>query len=112
MKLKAYVSVTVGGLVLAAAALLVILQWANVAEFSVYGYNLSVNWESGPRPTGGINTALLILCSAVGGVALWWLIRVVWSGFWAIRRARQAEEKLQKTVESRVAKESEQSQEG
>ena len=78
-KIKGYVLLGVGGLVLVAAAVLVLLQWGNTAELSVFGKNTQAN------------TLLLMLCSAAGGlvvVAAAWLVLYAVK---ALRAARQAD---------------------
>ena len=75
---QGYILVVVTGVVLLAAAVLIVLQWGNAASFSLYGKNLS-----------GVNTALLMLCSAAGGIALWWCVRWMFRGVRQIVRGRR-----------------------
>ena len=81
MKFKAYVSVIVGGLVTLASAVLIVLQWGNDATFSLYGRNMIVN------------TLVLMLCTAVGGVVMWFTLRLLLRGILALNRARKADAK-------------------
>jgi len=73
---RGYVQAVVSGLVILAAALLVVLQWGNVSAFSLYGKNTQ------------LNTGVLMLCSLAGGVVLYWLVRAFLRGALAIRRGR------------------------
>lgn len=86
---KGYVLVILSGLVILAAALLVILQWGNPAEFSLYGKNYSISKQEDGGATGGVNTALLMLCSAAGGLLLFWTAKVMIRGIGALRRGRK-----------------------
>jgi uncharacterized membrane-anchored protein len=75
---QGYVLVVLTGVVLLAATVLIVLQWGNAAQFSLYGKNIS-----------GANTALLMLFSAAGGIALWWCARWMFKGIRTIRRGRR-----------------------
>jgi uncharacterized integral membrane protein len=77
--LQGYVLTVVIGLILAAAVVLVILQWGNTAEFSLYGKNQTYN------------TALVVLGSLIFGVLLIPLLKVFFRGLRDIRRGRQDE---------------------
>ncbi len=77
---KGYVLVILSGLVLLAAVLLVVLQWGNMAAFSVYGRNTQ------------INTALLIVFSLIGGPILFFLIWVLYCGVRDLLRGRREQE--------------------
>ena len=72
---KGYVLVILGGLVVAAVAVLLALQWANSAQLSIYGMGKQVN------------TAVLMLCSGVGGVLVMWVSELFLHG-WGILRSR------------------------
>lgn len=87
--LKGYVLVVASGLVLAAGLLLVILQARNPAEFSLYGKNISIRLAQDGKAVGGVNTALLMICSAVGGALAIPLVRVMISGWRSLTKARQ-----------------------
>jgi len=87
--IKGYVLVVLSGLVILAAALLIILQWGNPAEFSLYGRNYSIHLQDA-KATGGVNTGLLMLCSAAGGVLLVRMGKMMVHGVIALRRARRA----------------------
>ena len=78
LALKFYVRVIFSGLVLLAGVVLLVLQWGNHAAFSFYGTNKQVN------------TLLLILCSAVGGLVAWWLIKMLWRGAVGLHRVHCA----------------------
>jgi hypothetical protein len=78
--LKLYVQVIFSGLVLLAGLVLLVLQWGNQAAFSLYGSNRQVN------------TLLLMLCSAVGGVVAWRLMKVLWRGAIGIHKLRHPED--------------------
>jgi len=86
--IKGIVQIVGGGLVTAAGAILIALQWGNHAEFSFFGRNYSIRFLPQGQTTDGINTAMLMLASAVGGVAMaaamWLLVR----GILAVRRSR------------------------
>ena len=66
--IKGYVLVIAGGFVILSAAILFILQWGKVADFSAYG------------PHVGVNTSLLMIFSAIGGLLLVPLIRAFFKG--------------------------------
>lgn len=72
---KGYVLVVLCGLVVATVIVLLALQWGNHAEISIYGLS--------KRP----NTAVLMLCSAVGGVLVMWVSELFLHG-WRILRSR------------------------
>jgi len=71
-----YVQAIFGGLLFAAIVFLVLMQWNNNGKVWIYGLDLQVN------------TGLLMVCSAVGGVVLVWSGRAMWRGIAAVRRAR------------------------
>ena len=87
MKAKAYIAIVISGLVLLAATILVILQWGNRTVFSLFGKNYGANANA----EGGLNTALVILGSAVGGVVAWYLLRALFWGVRALHRVRRDE---------------------
>jgi len=62
--IKSYLLVVICGLVLLAAALLVILQWGNSSSFSLFGKNY------GQNTPGGVNTGLIMICCLVAGPLL------------------------------------------
>lgn len=88
--IKGVVQIVVGGLATAAGAILIALQWGNHAEFSFFGCNYSIRILEKGQTSGGVNTAALMLASAVGGVtmaaAVWLLAR----GILGVRRERAA----------------------
>ncbi|MDY6913358.1 MAG: hypothetical protein SVT52_02725 [Planctomycetota bacterium] len=71
--------VVLSGIVLLAIVLLVILQWGNNSDFSLYGKNVQAN------------TAVLMVLSAVGGFVLWWTAKWMITGVGIMRLARRAE---------------------
>lgn len=75
--IKGGVLVFVGGAVILAAALLVILQWGNTAELTAYG------------PQVQANTMVLMLCSAAGGLVLIGAVKLFWVGGRILRQARK-----------------------
>jgi len=81
----AYVVMVICGLILAAGVVLVTLQWAQRASFNLYGYPYNVDVEGG-RTVGGVNTALLMLLSVIGGIVLVYIAKGL---FWAIGAVRQ-----------------------
>ena len=85
--LKGYFLAIPSGLVLLAAALLVVLQWGNAAEFSLYGKNFSVHLTDGGKVIGGVNTTLLMIFSAAGGVVMVLVGKMMVRGLMALRRA-------------------------
>ncbi len=76
--IKHYVQAIVSGAILLAALVLLVLQWGNKAELTAYG------------PKKDINTLLLMLACAVGGVVAWWLFKVLWRSTLAIHKLRQS----------------------
>lgn len=81
---KGYVLTIVSGLLIAAAAVLVVLQWGNAANFSLYGKNIA-----------NANTALLMLASAAGGITMVWLAKMLLAGIRALRKGRSAQRQQQ-----------------
>ncbi len=77
--LKGYVMVVFSGLVVLAAVLLIVLQWGNTSAFSAYGKNY------GDNAPGGINTALLMLGSAAGGIVLAVMLWMLYRGIRELR---------------------------
>lgn len=111
-RVKGTVLVVVSGAVILAAGVLIVLQWGNPAEFSLYGKNYSIRFqEDGKTATEGVNTGLLMLCSAAGGVLVFWMTKVLLGGIGALRKAskesetREAAEAL-KTVRAQRTAES------
>lgn len=100
MKAKAYVAIVTSGLVLLAAAILVILQWGNKTVFSLFGKNYGTNTDA----QAGLNTALVILCSAVGGLVIWHLARALIWGVRALHRVRKEERKREAEFRKTQAK--------
>jgi len=86
--IKGYLAAIFSGGLLIAAAVLVFFQWANVSEFSLYGYGYDIMSE-GNRYAGGVNTALLVMCSAVAGIAALYLVRLLLYGLGNIRGGRK-----------------------
>ncbi|MCE5326741.1 MAG: hypothetical protein LLG01_10020 [Planctomycetaceae bacterium] len=63
--IKGYVYMSISVLVLAAAVLFVLLQWGNRSRITAYG------------PAVDVNTLLLVLFSAIGGVVIWLMVRLL-----------------------------------
>jgi len=81
-----YVLTILSGFLLLAGSLLVILQAQNRAEFSLYGKNISIRYQQDGEPVGGVNTGLLMLCSAGGGIAAFLLARMLVRGIRLLRQ--------------------------
>jgi len=75
------------GLILAAAIVLVALQWSTTAEVTMYG-----KWMKA-------NTALLMLCSAAGGLVAWFCVRLFFRGLGEVLRQRKAQRQFAKAVQ-------------
>ena len=88
---KGYVLIVVSCAVMLAVVVLVALQWGNAAEFSAYGKIIDIDKVNG-RTTGGVNTALLMLCSAAGGIVTWYLLKALILGLRALLRGRKQEQ--------------------
>ncbi len=87
--IKGYVLVIVSGLVLLAAGLLIILQWGNFTDVTMYG------------PVVKVNTGLLMIASAVGGIAIGFLVRAMVYGLLAMHKGRRVSDL--KRAQSRIA---------
>lgn len=74
---KGYFLMISSGLVLIAALVLLILQWGNSATITLYG------------PAKSVNTLLLMVLSAVGGVVAVFLGKALLRGVIALRKGRQ-----------------------
>jgi len=77
--LKSYIMVVLSGLVIFATVLLVVLQWGNTGKFSLYGKNID-----------DANTAIIMLCSAGGGVVLVYVCRMMIRGAVTLYKSRRA----------------------
>ncbi len=90
----------ISGLVIVAAVVLVAMQWGNSANFSLYGKNFSI------KDNGGVNTAILMLCSAGGGVAILIMFWILLKGISAILKGRKLarQDRVLKAVEAQQAK--------
>ena len=75
---KAYSMVVFSGLVILAAIILVALQWGNHTNVTMYG------------PSVEVNTALLMVCSGVGGVVFLLVAILMYRGIRLLRRSRAA----------------------
>ena len=80
--INGYILTVAGGLVLLAGVLLLALQWGNECEFTLYG------------PCPRLNTALVVLCSAVAGWLAPKIFRVMLKGIAKIRKVRKEYKKL------------------
>lgn len=90
----------ISGLVIVAAGILVILQWGNNANFSLYGKNL--------EGENAVNTAILILCSAGGGVVIVVMLWMLLKGIRDIGKGRKLarQNRVIKTVEAQQVRNS------
>ena len=86
----AYVTAALSGLVALAAALLIVLQWGNTGDFSLFGKNVKAP------------TALIMLGSIAFGAAMPYLIKLLWRSSQTIRRHRQAGDAIRKAAEQAV----------
>ncbi len=91
----AYVGAIGSGLVVLLAALLVMLQWGNHSDFSLFGKNID-----------DANTALLMLCSVAFGVALLWLLKLLLKCAMVIGHFRRDSAVLGKAAAKAVSKQS------
>ena len=88
---KGYVLVVLSGLILFAAVVLIVVQWDLTADFSIYA-----------SKSTKVSTLLLVVCSAAGGVALLFLLKMMVRGISALRRGhrdsqqRQTRQRLQR----------------
>jgi len=94
---KGYVYIVLSSLVLVMAVLITILQGGLRANFSVFGtpadgtITTVVNTVDGKNTvtnTGGVNTGMLMLFSAVGGIIVYLCMHLLFSGIGAARRGR------------------------
>ena len=75
---KGYVLIVVSGLVILAAAALVVVQWTNEGTFSFFGHDMKVRmW-------------LLLLGAAGGGMVIRTLLRLLVRGIGSLKRGWQA----------------------
>ena len=72
---KAYLQAILGGLIILAVVVLVLLQWGNTGAFSFYGKNIR-----------DANTAL---ASAAGGLAMWWIVKWFAGGVRVLVKSRR-----------------------
>jgi hypothetical protein len=79
--IKGYLQVILSGLVLLAGVVLAVLQWGNASAFSLYGQNRNVN------------TALLMVCSAAGGIVAVWMCKLLYRGAVALYKSRDLEDR-------------------
>ena len=80
ISIKGYVAVILSGLVILAAAVLVLFQWGNFCDISLYGKNTKYN------------TGMTMLLSAVGGLLIYHLTRMLIWGIKAISKGKCAAE--------------------
>ena len=76
--IKGYVFIIFSSLVLVTAIFLTILQGGLTSKFSVFG-----------KPSEDVNTGLLMLFSAVGGIIVYLCLHLLFSGIGAARRGRE-----------------------
>ncbi len=77
---KGYVMTILASVVLAAAVLLIALQWGNQADFSLYGRNMK------------LSTWLLMAGSAAGGIIISMFNRVLLAGVSHLRKGKQEQQ--------------------
>lgn len=99
--IKGYILVVLSGLLLLTGVLLVVLQWGRVCGFSLFGYPYEIVLVDG-KVQGGVNTLLLMVSSAVGGVLFLFLCRVFVSGVRSLRKARRRQ--VQEQTAKRLSK--------
>ena len=76
-RLKGYVFVAITGTILVLTAVFLLLQWGSTSKFSLFG------------PEKQVNTGLLILISAIGGIVLLYACKVMIRGLLLLRRTRK-----------------------
>ena len=76
-RLKGYTLVIVSSVILLAVLVFLILQWGSTAKFSLFG------------PEKQANTGLLILTSAVGGIVILYVCKMMTCGIALLRRTRE-----------------------
>ncbi len=117
--IKGYLMTASSGLLLLTASLLVILQWGRVAAFSLFGYPYEI-LVTNDKIVGGVNTAWLMIISAIGGVGVFLLAKMFIAGVMALRKGRrqQAQQntakrlaELEKTKQAAVTQEAAKSKE-
>lgn len=82
---KGYVLVILSGLLILAGALIIALQWNSVSQFSQFRPPVVI---IDGKMQGGINTAVLMLLSAAGGVVFVLLCKVFLYGVKLLRKAQ------------------------
>lgn len=88
--MKGNVQVFLSGFFLAAVILLIILQWGQRSQFYLFGKPFSiVPSESYSGYSGGLNTAVLVIASGIGGIATYFAIKILISGLLNIHKGRQ-----------------------
>jgi len=117
-RVKGTVLVVISGAVILAAALLVILNLPHPAQLNLYGpvYTVDIDLETKER-VGAVKTGVLMLCSAAGGVLIFWMTKVLIRGIGVLRKASKESEtreaaEARKTVRAQRAAESERGDEG
>lgn len=75
---KGYFLMVSSGLVLVAALVLLILQWGNHTQLSLYGKNIEQ-----------ASTLLLMVLSAIGGLVMLFLAKILLRGLVALKKGRQ-----------------------
>ena len=88
-KIVGYFVLVVCLLVLLAGIVLVALQWAQRTGVNLYGYPCSTYTQNN-KTAGGVNTALLMLLSAGGGIIAVFLVKLICWAVGSIRRAGRA----------------------
>ena len=95
---KGYIFIVLSSLVLVTAVLITILQGGLRANFSVFGtpadgaITTVVTTEDGKNTvthTGGVNTGMLMLFSAVGGIIVYLCMHLLFAGIGSAKRGRE-----------------------
>jgi hypothetical protein len=85
---KGYVQVILTGLFLSAVILLIILQWDLHSQFSLFGKLFNII-PDGTNYSGGLNTAILMIASGIGGIVSYFALKFLFSGLWSIHKGHQ-----------------------
>ncbi len=77
---KGYAMVSFSGIIFIAAVVLLVLQWGNKADFSLYGKNFA-----------DVSTAVVIINAMIAGAAFVWLAPMLIRGIRILHKARLAQ---------------------
>ena len=87
-RMKDWVIVVLGGIVLLAGLILLLSQWGNRAQFDLYWQEYPLNVFEG-RYVGGASTAWVMVLSAIGGAIIGIAARYTIAGVMDLRRTRK-----------------------